>query len=125
MPDKVLVRTGDKVIMVGDSITQVYVFYQALASSVAGAFIGGQAPAPVFENAGLNGARVCTFNDPAVRASNLAPHCNETGVMVIELGINDEYQSPATPDWKFRSDYRALLTYVFATFPNLRGVILM
>jgi len=122
---RVIVRTGDKVIMVGDSITQVVIFYQALASSIAGAFIGGQAPAPAFQNAGLNGARVGDFNDPTVRANNLAPHVNDVGIMVIFLGINDRYQSPPTPLPQFRANYSALLNYVTTTFTGLRSIILM
>lgn len=125
LPGKVLTRTNDKPVMVGDSITQVSIYYQSMASSIAGAFIGGQAPAPAFQNAGLNGARVSTFNDPTVRTNNLVPHFNDVGPMVIFLGVNDEFQVPATSDTQFRADYSALLAYITTNFTALRGIIMM
>lgn len=122
---RVPARTGDQVIMVGDSITAVVLYYQALASSIAGAFIGGQAPAPSFVNTGINGAKVSTYNDPSVRTSNLAPYFNAVGPMIIFLGVNDEFQAPPTSDNQFRSDYCSLMSYITTNFTSLRGIVLM
>jgi lysophospholipase L1-like esterase len=121
--DDIIIRTGDKVVFWGDSITSPYLWFNVMLTSIYGEFDTFGQTRPNFLNVGINGTRYRDWLDPNTRQHYVDPYCDASAAIIL-LGVNDVYQSPPTPDNEFEDAVNGFYDYLHDHAPCMQLLVM-
>lgn len=122
-PGEIVIRTGEKVVFWGDSITSPYAWMTPLLYGIYGEFDPWGQTRPNFLNVGINGAKYSTYNNTNYHNHFIDPFADAKAAIIF-LGVNDVLQQPPTSDVQFEADVNEFYDYLHSVAPNMHLLVL-